>query len=243
MKELITNLSHYLLPNIHIEGLYTHFPSSDEIDKTFTHQQIDRFKEIISHLKSEGIQVPVIHCFNSGAIIDLDDADFDMVRPGIMIYGLYPSREVDAGFALKQVMTLKSAIVFLKQVQPGRTVSYGRAYSPDRPTIIGTVPIGYGDGLNRQLSSQGQVLVQGVRVPIVGRVTMDQIMIDLGDHPNLGSIQVGEEVVLYGSQGDEFISINDIAEKLHTISYEVTCWINDRVPRRPIYNNEWIYRE
>ena len=229
------------LPSINIEGLYTHFPSSDETDKEFTRQQIDRFKEIIKDLKSEGIHIPLTHCFNSGAIIDLDDADFNMVRPGIMIYGLFPSDEVDQNFPLKQVMTLRSAIVFKKQVQSGQTISYGRSYSPQKSTVIATVPIGYGDGFNRQFSNQGHVLVQGVRVPIVGRVTMDQIMIDLGDHPNLDSIQIGEEVVLYGWQEDQFISINGVADSLNTISYEVTCWINDRVPRRFYYQGHQLY--
>ena len=229
------------LPNLKIEGLYTHFPSSDVPGKAFTLQQVDCFREIVDTLKSEKIDIPITHCDNSGAIIDLMDTGFNMVRPGIMIYGLYPSGDVDQAFPLKQVMVLRSKIVFLKQVEPGRTISYGRTFSPDQPTIIATVPIGYGDGYNRILSNQGRVLIRGVEVPVVGRVTMDQIMIDLGGHPNLNEIQIGEDVVLYGGQGDGFIGINNTAEQLNTISYEVTCWINNRVPRRFKYNNQWLY--
>jgi len=227
--------------NIEIEGIYTHFPSSDESDKEFTHHQIDRFKEIVTTLRLENVNIPITHCDNSGAIIDLPDAGFDMVRPGVMIYGLYPSKEVDQGFPLKQVMTLKSTIVFKKPVQPGQTISYGRTYQPEKPTVIGTVPIGYGDGYNRLFSNMGKVLVRGIEVPVVGRVTMDQIMIDLGDHPNCDDLQNGEEVVLYGRQDDGFIGINEVAEQLNTISYEVSCWINNRVPRRFKYQNQPLY--
>jgi alanine racemase len=219
------------LPWLKIEGIYTHFPVSDSQDKTFTLKQIELMRNLVKKLKKQGIEIPIVHCSNSGAIIDLSDGFFDMVRPGIMIYGLYPSPFVDHHFGLREVMRLRSKIVFVKTVNAGRSISYGQTYIPQKNTIIATIPLGYGDGYNRLLSNKGNVLVRGKRVPVVGRVTMDQILIDLGKHPEKDDIQMGEEVVIFGKQREAEISIEEIADQLNTIPYEVTCWINNRVQR------------
>ncbi|MBP7460220.1 MAG: alanine racemase [Candidatus Delongbacteria bacterium] len=223
-----------------LEGIYTHFPVSDDPDKTFTRNQIEILKSIILKLENQGIRIPIRHCANSAAIIDLDMDFFTMVRPGVMIYGLYPAPEVDHRFPLRQIMTLKSRIVYLKEVEAGRSISYGRTYIPSRRTIIATIPIGYGDGINRRLSSCGEALVEGHRVPIAGRVTMDQLMLDLGNLPDDRPPQLGDEVVLYGCQGNQEIKIDDVAQQLSTIPYEVTCWINERVPRTYFYQGREI---
>jgi len=148
-------LSMQALSHIEWEGIYTHFPSADEKDKCFTLEQIARLRRIIDDLAGRGFTFPLRHSFNSGAIIDLEDDYFNLVRPGVMAYGLYPSPEVDLSFPLKQVMTLKGRIVFLKEVEPGRTISYGRSWAPKERTIIATVPLGYGDGINRRFSKGG----------------------------------------------------------------------------------------
>jgi alanine racemase len=218
------------LPWLKIEGIYSHFPVSDSKDKTFSFKQIELLKNLVMKLKKSGIEIPIVHCSNSGAIIDLSEGFFDMVRPGIMIYGLYPSPFVDHHFGLREVMRLRTKIVFIKKVNAGRSISYGQTYTPKEDTIIATIPLGYGDGYNRLLSNKGNVLVRGKRAPVVGRVTMDQILIDLGKHPEKDDIQIGEEVVLFGKQREEEISIEEVANQLNTIPYEVTCWINSRVP-------------
>lgn len=223
------------LKGLQIEGIYTHFPSSDDPDKQFTQNQINLLQNIILKLEHNGVKIPIRHCANSAAIIDMDSDFFNMVRPGVMIYGLYPGPDVDHSFPLRQIMTLKSKIVYLKEVEPGRSISYGRTYIPKQKTIIATVPIGYGDGINRLLSNQGEVLVKGYRVPIVGRVTMDQIMIDLGGLPASEKLELGEEIIIYGKQGQQEIKIDDVAQQLSTIPYEITCWINERVPRTYFY--------
>jgi len=219
-----------------LEGIYTHFPSADSADLSFSYSQVKLFNQMISQLKTLNINFKYIHCANSSGIINLKNSIFNMVRPGLFLYGYYSSKEVEKKYNLKPVLTLKSKIVFLKKVFPGETISYNRTYSPGKETIIATVPIGYGDGFNRLFSNSGEILVKGVKVPIVGNVTMDQIMIDLGNHPQKNQIKLGDEVVIYGKQEQAEIHIDDLAEKLNTINYEILCQIDSRVQRKYLYH-------
>ena len=169
------------LSGISVDGLFTHFPSSDEADKAFTHRQIDRFTSTVASVRAAGVEVPIAHASNSGGILAFPEADFDAVRPGIMIYGCYPSDEVERSIAIREALTFKTRIVFVKEVEPGATVSYGRTFVASRPSVIATLPVGYADGYSRLLSNEGEAAVRGTRVPIVGRVCMDQILIDVTD--------------------------------------------------------------
>jgi alanine racemase len=216
------------MPGLRVEGIFTHFACSDDEDKSFSRHQIAEFSKIDDALKRIGVKTPVSHAANSAAIIDLPDATFDAVRPGIMIYGLYPSPAMRSRIVLKQAMTLKTKVVFMKRVEPGVTISYGRTFAAKRRSLIATIPIGYADGLNRLLSNKGKALVRGRRAPIAGRVCMDQTMLDVTDIPGAS---VGDEVVLYGRQGEEMISIESVAGQIGTISYEVVCAVSARVPR------------
>lgn len=220
------------LPGIEVEGLFTHFPSSDEADKSFTCGQITRFKAIVNDVRNAGVEAPIAHASNSGGILAFTEADFDAVRPGIMVYGYYPSNDVERSIAVREALTLKTHIVFLKDASIGNTFSYGRTYTAERPSIIATLPIGYADGYSRMLSNKGEAVVRGARVPVIGRICMDQILIDVTD---VDGAAVGDEVILYGG-GYENLSVTRIADKIGTISYEVLCNISQRVPR--IYLNE-----
>ncbi|ACL68930.1 alanine racemase [Halothermothrix orenii] len=221
------------LSNIKIEGLMTHFASADERDKSYTYEQWDKFKQVLDGLNKLRIDIPIKHSSNSAAIIDFKKFGLDMVRPGIMLYGLKPSRDLINNIDLKPVLTWKTRIVYLKEVPPGTGISYGTTYVTNRKSKIATLPVGYADGYPRILSNQGQVLVRGRKAPIRGRVCMDQIMIDVTEIPD---VRVGDEVVLIGEQGTQKISATDIAEKADTINYEIVCGISQRVPRE--YKNK-----
>ena len=216
------------LPGIILEGVYTHFAAADEKDKSFTRHQLRLFNSILSACKERGIEVPLKHAANSAAALELPETHLDMVRIGIGLYGCYPSREINNRIKLLPVMSLKSRIIFLKTVSAGTPVSYGRTYFASNDTTIATVPLGYGDGYNRLLSNKGFMLVQGRRVPIAGRVCMDHTMLDVGKIP---FVQEGDEVVAFGRQGHGELNVEEIAEQLGTISYEVLCNIGSRVPR------------
>jgi len=216
------------LPGIQLEGMFTHFPSADEEDLAFTYRQIDQFAGIIEDVEAAGVPIPLRHAANSAGLLNCPNSCFNMVRPGIMLYGLYDSAFVSREVELHQSMTLKSRVVFLKELPPGRTVGYGRTYTTTRKTVVATIPIGYADGYNRRLSNRGHALVRGARVPIIGRVCMDQTMLDVTDVPG---VLVGDEVVLYGRQGDQEIAMEEIEEIVGTISYEIVCAVSKRVPR------------
>ena len=216
------------LPGIILEGVYTHFAAADEKDKSFTRRQLRLFNSILSACKERGIEVPLKHAANSAAALEFPETHLDMVRIGIGLYGCYPSREMNNQIKLLPVMSLKSRIIFLKKVSSGTPVSYGRTYFAPDDTTIATVPLGYGDGYNRLLSNKGFMLVQGRRVPIAGRVCMDHTMLDVGKIP---FVQQGDEVVAFGRQGQGELDVEEIAEQLGTISYEVLCNIGSRVPR------------
>lgn len=213
---------------VKIVGIYTHFASADAKDKSFAKTQLQRFRKVLTELEMRNIQIPLKHTANSGAILDLPESYFDMVRPGVSIYGYYPSFEATESINLQPAMSFKSQVVAVKQVESGTKISYDSTYETVKQTKIVTVPVGYADGYNRLLSNQGEVLIRGKRYPVVGQVCMDFIMVDIGLE---NDIQTGDEVVLLGCQGDEEISIYEICEKLNTIPYEFTCMISSRVPR------------
>ena len=218
------------LPHIIIEGLFTHFASADENDKSYTLMQFEKFMSICSELGRVGVHVPVKHVCNSAGIIEFPEMHLDMVRPGIILYGLYPSNEVDSHkMSLKPAMTLKANVILVKDVDEGTCISYGRTFKTSRKSRIATIPIGYADGYTRLLSNKGKVLIHGRTAPVVGRVCMDQCMIDVSD---LGEeVKTGDEVVLFGRQGDASISVEEVAADIGTISYEVVCIIGKRIPR------------
>ena len=217
------------LDGLELEGIFTHFASADSADKTYAEYQLELFLNYLKRLQKAGLEPPLRHAANSGAVIDMPRSHLDLVRPGIAIYGLYPSDEVDRQrISLKPAMALKSQIIQLKEVPAGFNVSYGSTYTTREPTTIATVPIGYADGLNRLLSSRGQMLVGGKRVSIVGRVCMDLTMLDVGDVKN---VQIGDEVVVFGQQGNETLAVDEMAAMLNTINYEIVTGISARVPR------------
>jgi alanine racemase len=215
------------LPGISVDGVFTHFPSADEPDRSFTLSQIATFSKVLDALKRHGTSVPLAHASNSGGVLGYPQADYDAVRPGIMIYGSYPSLLVVRSISVRQAMTLKTRIVFLKDVDAGTTVSYGRTHTLKRRSKVATLPIGYADGYQRALSNRGEAAVRGVRVPVIGRVCMDQIMIDVTDVPG---VQTGDEVILMGG-GYDYLSANNVATKAGTIAEETYCAVSSRVPR------------
>ncbi|MCR4439812.1 MAG: alanine racemase [bacterium] len=214
-------------PGLRVEGVYTHLATSDEKDKAFAELQLARFRQVVDGVEAMGLRL-IKHAANSGAILDMPESYFDMVRPGVMMYGYYPSPHTSQSVPLRPAMTFKTRVLLVKKVARGTSISYGRQFIAPRPTTIATLPVGYADGYNRLLSNRGEVLIRGRRYPVVGRVCMDQIMVDLGPESD---VQPGEEVVLFGRQGDEEVSVYWICEKLGTIPYEVTCWVSARVPR------------
>ncbi len=217
------------LPGLIPEGIMTHFATADSADKTYTCRQLEIFKDFIRELSLKNIRFPVRHAANSAALIDFPETHLDMVRPGISLYGLYPSEEVNKSkILLKPAMSLRTKIIHLKKVPAGFYVSYGQTYRTTKATTIATVPIGYADGLNRLLSSKGYMLIHGRRAPIVGRVCMDLTMLDVGHIPD---VAVEDEVVVFGAQGLESISVDEIAASLKTINYEIITSITARVPR------------
>lgn len=217
------------LPGVRVNGVYSHFANADCADKSHAEMQLHRFLEIKDKVLSCISEAPLFHIANSAAVMELPESHLDMVRPGIMLYGLYPSPEMDRGkTALKPVMSLKSQINQIKHVGPGFTVSYGSTYVTGNESVIATVPAGYADGYSRLLSSRGEMLVNGKRAPIIGRVCMDLTMLDVSRIP---SASEGDEVVLFGSQGEEFLGADEIADITGTISYEVVSAITSRVPR------------
>jgi alanine racemase len=220
------------MPGLDFEGIYTHFATADTADKTAARTQFHRFKTFLDALAAAGIVFPIRHAANSAATIELPETHLDMVRAGISIYGLYPSGEVARSRAqLVPVMTLKAVIAHLKSVPAGFAVSYGSTWKASRPTKIATIPIGYADGYSRLLSNRGQMIVGGRRAPVVGRVCMDQTMLDVGHIPG---VQPGDVVTIIGGRDDTVITADEIAAELGTIHYEVTSSIMARVPRRLI---------
>ena len=218
------------LPKIIIEGLFTHFASADENDRSYTYMQFERFMSVVSELNRIGIYIPVKHVCNSAGIIEFPEMHLNMVRPGIVLYGMYPSEEVHKDIIdLRPAMTLKANIILVKDVEADTCISYGRIFKTQRESRIATLPIGYADGYTRLLTSKGRVLVNGQSVPIVGKICMDQCMIDVSEVS--GEVNVGDEAVLFGNQNGSEIKIEDLADRIGTINYEIACIIGKRIPR------------
>lgn len=218
------------LPNIIIEGLFTHFATADEKNREYTYTQFERFMSICSELQRIGVHIPVKHCANSAGIIEYPEMHLDMVRPGIILYGMYPSEDVDKSkIDLKPAMTLKANVIMVKEVEKNTSISYGRIFTTDRTSKIATIPIGYADGFTRMLSNKGKVLIHGEFAPVVGRICMDQCMVDVTDLHC--SVEVGDEVVLIGVQGENKISAEDVAQTIGMINYELVCIVGKRIPR------------
>lgn len=216
------------LQGLDIEGIFTHFPSSDKADKSFTYVQLAHFKGILAELEKKGLRPPLAHSANSAALLDVTASHFDMARPGISIYGYYPSGEVSRDVPLKPAMTLKTRIAFLKRVPPGTSVSYGRSFVTQRESVLATLPVGYADGYFRALSNRARMQVKGSFAPVVGRVCMDQTIVDVTAIPD---VSVGDEVMVYSPTREHPNSVENIALLLGSIPNEVICAVGKRVPR------------
>lgn len=223
------------LKNIEINGIFTHFATSDEKDKSFTYKQAQIYQNFVNKLEALGLHIPVKHVSNSGAIIDLPEFAFNMVRAGIILYGMYPSEDVDKSkIDLKPAMSLKTQVSYIKEISENNPISYGRTYYTKTNTKIATIPVGYADGYSRALSNKGRVLINGEYANIVGRICMDQFMIDVTHIPN---VNIGDDVILIGEQNDKAVTAQEIAKLIGTINYEVVCMISKRIPRVYIKNN------
>ena len=217
------------LPNIKIQGIFTHFACADEEDKTSARYQKKLIDQFVSKIEEKGIEIPVKHVSNSAAIMDLRECRMDMVRSGIITYGLYPSEEVDkSAIDLKPALSLISHVIHVKEVGPGEGVSYGSTFVTDRKTRIATIPVGYADGYPRALSSRGRVIIRGQYAPIIGRICMDQFMVDVTD---IEGVSVMDRVTLVGTEGDKNISVEEAADLAGSFNYEFVCGIGKRVPR------------
>jgi len=217
-----------VLEGIVLQGLFSHFAIADSKDKTYTNRQFDAFQGVVAALEQAGIRIPNKSVANSATIVDLPSMHLDFVRAGIILYGLAPSDEVGQTMKLRPAMQFKSRISYLKRVPQGSKIGYGCTYTAPIDIVVATLPVGYADGFSRLLSNQGTVLLHGIHCPVIGRVCMDQIMLDVTQVP---AVAIGDEAVLFGKQGAAEITIDEVAKKIGTISYEVVCNISARVPR------------
>lgn len=221
---------------VEVEGIFTHFADADHPDDdTYTRKQFKDFLEITSYLEENGFNIPVKHCCNSAATIAYPEMHMDMCRVGVSIYGLYPSEHLREIIPLTQAMTFKTKPVMLKQVEASQAISYGCTFLTDRPTTVATIPVGYADGFSRSLSNRGSVTTGGKRAPIIGRICMDQSMIDVTD---IADVDYDSELVIFGDPGTGAISLGEVADLMNTIHYEVACLIGKRVTRVYVKNNE-----
>jgi len=212
------------MKNIQIEGIFTHFAAAYEKDKSYTEEQFTRFAAVLNTLEEKGIRIPLMHTANSPAILDLPAVYLDMVRPGLSIYGFYSSPEVKRVIKLKPALKFKTKIVYLKRLPAGKSISYGRTYNTASETLVATLPVGYADGYPRLLSNNGEVLIRGSKSPVIGRIAMDQTMIDVTHIPD---VEIGEEVTLWGNQ-----AIEETARRVGTIVDEVLCMADKkRIPK------------
>ena len=219
------------LPAVSIEGLFTHFATADASDQIWVRQQITTFDQVIASIQASGMDIPIIHAANSATTMKLPQAHYNAVRPGISMYGMNPSSEWEPVFDLHPALTLKSTVSRVRELPTGAGVSYGRTFVTSRPTTAALVPVGYGDGYHRILTNKGVVLVRGKRAPIIGRVCMDQFVVDVTGIPG---VQQDDEVVLVGRQGDERISAEEVGRLAGSINYEVTTGLLPRVVRKYI---------
>lgn len=225
------------LPNLRITGVFTHFSTADEADKSFTQEQYRRFKYMTEGIEQRGHKGLIRHCGNSAAITDLPEMQMDMVRAGIIIYGMFPSKDVKTDIDIRPAMSIKTHISYVKQLPAGIGVGYGRTYYTDKPTKIATIPIGYADGYSRLLSNRARMIVKGQYAPVIGNVCMDQLMLDITD---IEGVNMGDEVIVMGRNGDKCVSAEEIASLMGTINYEVVCGIGKRIPRVYIKNKRVV---
>jgi alanine racemase len=213
---------------VEVEGIFTHFADADNLDDAYTREQFDTFLEMTSYIEERGFHIPIKHCCNSAGTIVYPEMHLDMCRVGVSMYGLYPAEHMREMIHLTQAMTFQTQSVMVKQLTEGQAVSYGCTFKAERDTLIATLPVGYADGLSRLLSNRGEVMVKGKRAPIVGRICMDQTMIDVTD---IGPIAEDDIVTIFGDRNAGYISLDEVAEVLQTIHYEIVCLIGARVPR------------
>lgn len=217
------------LENIEIEGIFSHFARADEEDRSCTELQLKRFNAFLERLEKEEIHIPIKHIANSAGIIEFSEAYYNMVRCGIVTYGIYPSSEVNQKeIHLIPAMEMKTHVAFVKDVEPGVGVSYGAIYVTDKKTRVATIPVGYADGYSRNLSNTGKVIIHGKYAPIIGRICMDQFMVDVSDIEN---VKQGDTVTLLGRDGDAYISAEELAQWSHSFAYELVCTVGKRIPR------------
>lgn len=232
--EIIEQISK--LPNIEIEGIFTHFANADIKDKQSTYEQMELFDTMCDMLEEKGIQIPIKHCSNSAGIVDIPEANMNMVRAGIILYGLWPSDEVcKDNMNLQPVMSLKSHVSYLKELEAGRAISYGGTYITPEKQLIATIPVGYGDGYARSLSNKGYVLIRGQKANICGKVCMDQFMVDVS---HIEGVTEGDEVTLLGKDGEYCITMEELGELSERFNYEFACLITPRVPRVNYYEEK-----
>ncbi|NMM62258.1 alanine racemase [Clostridium sp. P21] len=226
------------LPNVEIESLFSHFCTADEKNKDYSHKQFEKYNWFYGRLQEMGVKINIRDIANSAAIMELPETHYEGSRPGIILYGYYPSNEVDKKMLnIKRVMTWKATVMHIKVLEKGESIGYGRKFTTERNSIIATLPIGYADGYTRLMSGKAKVIVNGKFAPVVGNICMDQCMIDVTD---VGNVKVGDEVILMGSDGNLKFDADDIAEMLGTINYELLCMISKRVPRVYIKNNKIV---
>lgn len=224
------------MQNVCMEGIFTHFAKADETDKAFTKKQIQDFMWMTERLKEKNVEFQYEHCANSAAIIDVPEANFDLVRAGISTYGLYPSEDVCKGnVQLKPALALKSHVAFVKEIEAGTPISYGGTYVSEHSMKIATIPVGYADGYPRNLSNVGYVLIRGKKAPIVGRVCMDQFMVDV---TNIDGVSFGDNVTLIGKDGNETITVEELSELSGRFNYEFVCDLGKRIPRVYVKNGK-----
>lgn len=226
------------MPHIIMEGIFTHFAKSDARDKNMANQQLESFAKMKQMLEERNVEIPMIHCSNSAAIIDMPEANMNVVRAGISLYGMWPSDEVKKeNINLAPVLSLKSCIVFLKELEKGRVISYGATYETSKKQRIATIPVGYGDGYPRSLSNKGYVLIHGKKAPICGRICMDQFMVDVTDIPEA---KEGDIVTLVGKDHGAEITMEDIGDLSGRFNYEFACDLGKRIPRVYVKNGEVV---
>lgn len=228
----------YNLEGLEVIGIFSHLSTSDEKDKTYANEQLLKFKKVMTDLKALGIEIPLKHISNSGAIIDMPETYLNGVRPGIILYGYYPSKEVyKNNLSVKPALTLKAKIAHVKELHNDMYISYGKTFKTNKKTTVATLPIGYGDGYPRALGENAKVIVNGKFAKIIGRICMDQCMIDVTDIEN---VKTGDEVIILGEEGKLKFNADDMAEALGTINYEILCKIKSRIPRVYIKNKEIV---
>lgn len=216
------------LKNVEVEGIFTHFATSESRNKAFAFQQLEQFTDLLKELKRSGAEFPIIHCANSGGVLDIPESYFDMVRPGLILYGYYPSNDVKNKIELKPIMNFKSKVTFIKKVDARTSISYGRTYYTKKSVFIGSVPVGYGDGYWRLLSNKSKVFINKRLYPVVGAITMDWLMVNLGEKRKVG---IGDDVLLMGQENGIWLGANKLSKLVGAIPYEIICSVADRVNR------------